>query len=183
MPQFSAPTKFWIIVSQSIPSGFTLILNRGIIGPDTNLATGFRISRALSQFQGSANVHRVERGESCTMAPSWGVGDFFGVSNAISRTPVSLIFKFYSTRVRTRVWTRCATGNPRGSPPVIQEDFRYATVGRRLPPQPAVCHVGRLPSCLCYLYWVLQTGSFCRPVVVHCKSRKKGLTENPNKHK
>ena len=99
MPQFSAPTKFWIIVSQSIPSGFTLILNRGIIGPDTNLATGFRISRALSQFQGSANVHRVERGESCTMAPSWGVGDFFGVSNAISRTPVSLIFKLYSSWV------------------------------------------------------------------------------------
>ena len=96
MPQFLAPTKVWIIVSQSIPSGFTLILNRGIIGPDTNLATGFRISRALSQFQGSAIVHRLKRGESCTMAPSWGVGDFFGVSNAISRTPVSLIFKLYS---------------------------------------------------------------------------------------
>ena len=28
-------------------------------------------------------------------------------------------------------------------------------------------------------YWVLQTGSFCRPVVVHCKPRKNGLRDNP----
>ena len=50
------------------------------------------------------------------------------------------------------MWTRCATGNPRGSPPVIQEDFRYATVGRRLPPQPGSMPCWQTANAACASY-------------------------------